>query len=236
MMEKANEYAIESLKQILTLASAVLALTITFLKDVLGDARDQAVGIWIVPVGWVLLLFSIIISWVAIVEGADALGSSTSTTTDYIFKSDKSTGPDVPLIKKVLSWFVPSVKTRERNTNRKRAAAAQNYFVLGLSLIGLFAVINLNTTFHKNGAAPGPGAAQNTPSNASAPQNSSTGVDGNSARPFAQSPTAFKIGGVTYAVTTDGSNISLWQVDVARPRRGVPSQAKLRLIDTQPLK
>src|SRR5262245_4276547 len=130
-MEKANEYAVESLKQIITLASAILALTITFLKDVLGDERGQAHWAWIVPCGWFSLLFSIVLSSFAILGAADKLGNATAV--EYVFKGDQSgTTPHPAWLFVLLSWFIPAVQTKQKNLTRKLAASAQHYFVLGL--------------------------------------------------------------------------------------------------------
>ena len=155
-MEKANEYAVESLKQIITLAGVVLALTITFLKDVLGESRNEAIFRGLVPVGWVCLIGSIVLAWLAIVEAADALGNSADVsppTTPYAFKADR-TGHRYPpyILLLIVSLFLPFIPTAENNHTRKLAASAQHYFILGLLLLGLFATVNLNTAFRK--AAP----------------------------------------------------------------------------------
>lgn len=141
-MEKANEYAVESLKQIITLASAILALTTTFLKDVLGDGRQQATCKWLVPVGWILLLVSIPSSWSAIVKAADEIGSNADAGKTYVFKSNKGTPKHV--FYTLFSWFLPSIPATEQNSLRKLAASAQNYFLLGLFSLGLFAGLNLS--------------------------------------------------------------------------------------------
>jgi hypothetical protein len=150
--EKANEYAIEALKQIMTLAGAVLALTITFLKDVLGDSREHAVWVWLVPAGWVSLIFSIVLAWVAIVDAADKLGGAATAT--YVFKSDRAGVGGTPRVIRALStvgaWFIPFIPTRQKNVRRKAAASAQHYFVLGLLFLSLFAVLNLKITFIKS--------------------------------------------------------------------------------------
>ena len=59
---KSNDYAFDTLKQMLTLASAILALTITFLKDALGGARQFAAWTWLVPLGW---FFLVVVVWTA---------------------------------------------------------------------------------------------------------------------------------------------------------------------------
>jgi hypothetical protein len=161
-MDKANEYAVESLKQVMTLAGAVLALTITFLKDVLGDTREHAVWWGLVPSGWVCLVASIVFAWFAIVGAADELGAN--ALNDYVFKSNR-TGPR-RRIRHGLSWFIPSIGSQEQNLTRKLAATAQNYFVLGLIFLAVFAAINLGSAFRKG--APPPTAATSiagTPAN-----------------------------------------------------------------------
>ena len=69
---KGNDFAIDALKQLLTLSSIILALTITFLKDVLGDARTQASWQWLLPIAWALLLVVIWTAWVAMADAAGA--------------------------------------------------------------------------------------------------------------------------------------------------------------------
>ena len=73
---KGNDYAIEALKQLITLASAILALTITFLKDVIGDARGDARFVWLMPVAWLMLLWAVWFGWVTIADAAKAVGNS----------------------------------------------------------------------------------------------------------------------------------------------------------------
>src|SRR5262245_61941024 len=77
---KGNDYAIEALKQVLALASVILALTITFLKDALGEARVDAKWTFLVPIAWALL---IVVIWVAIAEAAKNVGAM--TTVQYAF-------------------------------------------------------------------------------------------------------------------------------------------------------
>jgi hypothetical protein len=154
-MEKANEYAVDSLKQILTLAGAILALTVTFLKDVLGETRDSVTGWFIVPVAWVFLIVSLVFAWLAIVEAADKLGT-TSGATSYVFarRREGTTG----FFSGLGSWFVPFIPTAEKNRIRKLAATAQNYFVLALILLSVFAAINFRAAFRKTPATPSPEA------------------------------------------------------------------------------
>ena len=123
---KANEYGIDSLKQVITLASGILVLTVTFLKDALGDARGNAILTFLVPVSWVFLFASIPFAWVAIVEAANALAESEGVP-PYIFNKKSEN----PLIKKCLRF----------------AKRAQVSFILGLFLLAFFAVSNFSIFF-----------------------------------------------------------------------------------------
>lgn len=82
---KANEYAINVLNQLLTLSSAILALTITFIKDALGDARNTASGKFLIPIAWGLLGIVIWTAWVATADACKQIGNA--TTTEYVFGS-----------------------------------------------------------------------------------------------------------------------------------------------------
>ena len=57
-VEKAFEFAQESTKQILTLSTAILTLTISFQKDIVGGVPDG--DRWALKVAWVAYLLSII--------------------------------------------------------------------------------------------------------------------------------------------------------------------------------
>ena len=52
---RANDYVVSYLKQLVVLSSGTLVLTITFLKDVLGQHAGSAVFTWLVPIAWGLL-------------------------------------------------------------------------------------------------------------------------------------------------------------------------------------
>ncbi|HEX7271737.1 MAG TPA: hypothetical protein VF420_06250 [Casimicrobiaceae bacterium] len=112
--DKANDYAIEALKQLITLAAGILALNITFIKDFLGTARATARWPALVPLGWVFLLIAIWMAWVAIANAARGLGMG--EVTDYAFAKG--------------------------TFNRTLARNAQTAFLLGLTMIGAFAVAN----------------------------------------------------------------------------------------------
>ena len=116
--DKANDYAVEALKQVLTLASVILALTITFMKDALGDARAGAVWRPLIPVAWALLLLVVWTAWVAIADAARDIG--TGTATDYAFKDGRT---------------------------RHLARIAQWSFILALACFAAFATRNLHLVF-----------------------------------------------------------------------------------------
>jgi hypothetical protein len=82
---KANEIAIEALKQLLTLASGVLALTITFIKDALDTSRSKASYTFLVPIAWCLLALAIWTGWVAIPDACRKM----TLKSDYVFESGR---------------------------------------------------------------------------------------------------------------------------------------------------
>jgi hypothetical protein len=79
---KASELGIDALKQLLTLASAILALTITFIKDALGTERSRAAWPMLVPIAWGLLTVVIWTAWVAIPEACGRMAAGR-----YVFAS-----------------------------------------------------------------------------------------------------------------------------------------------------
>lgn len=56
--EKAFDFASDTTKQLLTLSTAILALTITFLKDVLGGSASTSDKV-LLAISWALFLVSI---------------------------------------------------------------------------------------------------------------------------------------------------------------------------------
>lgn len=71
---EANKHATGALKQLQTLAAAILALTIRFSKDALGDARNLASIVFLVPIVWDLLTIMIWIARVSILNAFRQLG------------------------------------------------------------------------------------------------------------------------------------------------------------------
>lgn len=55
-VDKAFDFAQEVTRQLITLATGIIALTITFLVDVLANDRD---GVWALKVAWVCYLLSV---------------------------------------------------------------------------------------------------------------------------------------------------------------------------------
>lgn len=137
--EKANEYAVEALKQIITLSSAILALTITFIKDALGDARSQAIATFLVPLSWSFLVVSLWFAWVAIAEVAKTIGSLKNKATLYVLDQniDKEQGID-DKTKTDIKW------------TRGWAKLSQVCFQLGIVFLTLFAIINFKLFFTPN--------------------------------------------------------------------------------------
>ena len=87
---KANEIAIEALKQLLTTAVALLAFTsviLTFAHEQLSLSIIQLVAL---GAGWICLLLSIWMAWFSIADAARRLG--TREITGYVFVRGKMPG------------------------------------------------------------------------------------------------------------------------------------------------
>ena len=119
--EKANDIGVEALKQLLTLASLVLALTITFIKDAMGNHRYEASLTFLVPLSWTFLIVCIWTAWVAIAHAARILGTGADESIGYV--------------------FAPGMKSR------LLARLAQWSFALGLSMLGIFGILNFELFF-----------------------------------------------------------------------------------------
>jgi hypothetical protein len=80
--DKAFAFAQESTKQLLTLSTAVLALTLTFLKDV----ADKSAPKWIISVGWIGYVLSIvfgILTLMALAGNMEGEGGDSSQPSIY---------------------------------------------------------------------------------------------------------------------------------------------------------
>lgn len=93
-------------------------MTITFLKDALGEARAQAVWPGLVPLTWGLLIVVIWLAWVAVADAARAVG--TASVLAYEFAGGR---------------------------RRIIARAAQFSFAAALTCLALFASLNLRLFF-----------------------------------------------------------------------------------------
>ena len=77
-IEKAFDFAQESTKQILTLSTAILALTITFQRDIVGPAGEG--DRWILTFAWIAYLVSIIFGLATLLNLAGNLEKPSSGT------------------------------------------------------------------------------------------------------------------------------------------------------------
>lgn len=68
--EKAFEFAQETVKQFLTLATGIIALTVTFLKDILPKGTDTALLEW----AWGAYLVSIVFGLLALMALTGVIG------------------------------------------------------------------------------------------------------------------------------------------------------------------
>jgi len=113
-VSKANDYSMEALKQILTLSSGTLVLTVSFFKDILGESFSKSYFNIVVPVSWLCLAISIWVAWSALTDASVSLGIDQKE--DYLFSEDHPTA-------------------------RFMAIAAQITFSLGISLLTLFCIV-----------------------------------------------------------------------------------------------
>ncbi|EKA7384898.1 hypothetical protein K6U20_00885 [Vibrio fluvialis] len=70
----AFEYAKDTTKQLMTLATGFIALTVTFSKDFIGSAPDDIQ--WKASVVWVLLLISVVFGQVCLMTLTGVLGTN----------------------------------------------------------------------------------------------------------------------------------------------------------------
>ncbi len=123
MSNDGNTYAIEALKQVLTLASAIIAVTVAFVKDIIGSNLNNAHLPFLVPVSWLLFLITIWTAWVAIAEAAQQIGSAATTS----------------------SSTTPIPYAFRQGVAHVLAIVAQYSFFFGLVCLALFGTLNLTT-------------------------------------------------------------------------------------------
>jgi len=124
--EKANDYMIEWLKQVVTIAGALLVLSITFLKDILNDNTQHACGFFLLPFGWAFLFLSLWWGLTAIADGARRLG--TGEVSGYAFSRNTPCA------------FSP----------RRIARLAHYTLLLGIFSLGLFVILNVSHAVKEN--------------------------------------------------------------------------------------
>lgn len=115
---EANATAIDALKQVLTLSSLILALTVTFIKDALGDSRSLADLTFLVPLAWFFLTLSIWSGWISMADAGRLLAGQKEEA--YVFGSGLA---------------------------RRLARTAQWSFLLALLCLGSFAIVNFDLFF-----------------------------------------------------------------------------------------
>ena len=69
---KAFDFAQDTTKQVLTLSTGIIALTITFIKEIAGDAPESAMKF--IEISWVLYLASILAGLLTLMALTGSLG------------------------------------------------------------------------------------------------------------------------------------------------------------------
>lgn len=102
---KAHDVVQEHLKQIVTVASATLALTVTFLKDILGNIGDKLQWSLLLPSSWVCLGVSILVSVLSLavlVNNLDSAGKDPGRA----FQAGGKRQVQIPVLMSFLSFGV----------------------------------------------------------------------------------------------------------------------------------
>lgn len=100
---KAFQFAQETTKQFITLATAIVAFTVTFLKEIAGVDAGRAV--YVVEVAWFFYLASILFGMVTLMALAGNLERGPGTPSIY------RRNVAVPSILQVATFFVATVLT-----------------------------------------------------------------------------------------------------------------------------
>lgn len=101
--EKSFEYANESIKLIMSLATGLLAFTITFLKEIIGERESHATALLVI--GWIFLLFSILFCLWTQFSITGTL-NQIATTKDENKLSINSFNIRLPAISSIVSFFI----------------------------------------------------------------------------------------------------------------------------------
>jgi len=94
-MRKAYDFAADAVKQIITLSTAIIGLTVTFLKDVLGDATART---WPLRTAWVLYAVAILFGVWALLSLTGSLGDKRIKTADLDIYSGNAVIPMVVVV------------------------------------------------------------------------------------------------------------------------------------------
>jgi hypothetical protein len=84
---KAFDFAQETTKQLLTLATGIFALTITFMKDIVKDDKGAKDVIEWLQIGWVLYITSVlfgVVALMALTGHLERAGGKMTTPTDKV--------------------------------------------------------------------------------------------------------------------------------------------------------
>lgn len=125
---KANDVAQEHLKQIITVSSATLVLTVTFVKDIVGTNATAVVYPWLMWGSWILLAISILSAIVTIALLVNNLDIADETV---------NTGKKFP--KAFAASALPAV--------RFFVSASILLFALGILGLAVFAAFNFSVRF-----------------------------------------------------------------------------------------
>jgi hypothetical protein len=95
---KANDVLQEHLKQIITVSSATLVLTISFFKDVIGASGKAALYGWLLPVCWIALAVSLLCAIVTIAILVNHLDRPDRTTGVSGYEKSFAAGATNPVV------------------------------------------------------------------------------------------------------------------------------------------
>lgn len=136
---KAHDVLQEHLKQIITIASATLALTVSFLKDVVGSEGERASWVFALPVSWACLGASIACSIWAIAVLVNNL--------DWAKKPYPARDPTDPAGGTVTLDRSYAAGAKPRTS--VPVFLSNLSFAVGMASLGLFAAWNYNLFLHR---------------------------------------------------------------------------------------
>jgi hypothetical protein len=122
---KAHDVLLEHIKQTVTIASATLALTIGFIKDILGPTTRPLRAEWLLEASWGLLGLAILLSIYVLATAINSLDSA---------------GADAP----------KAFKAGENLSRRLLTLGTFLTFGVGMAFLGAFGVLNFEAVVHRN--------------------------------------------------------------------------------------